>query len=193
MPKSRGFTLVELLVSISIIAILTVIGLVMYNQATMNARDARRKQDLQHIAQALEVYYQKNGQYPASGVSGRLFSNTTTWITGLAPDYINSVPIDPKNNYNLPTVYMIQYDLFDSNNEYYGYAFCSKKTSCYGGCNGIEDQQWYILTAKLENRNDPDRSELKNNKSCDGRSLTGSAGSGALGYSRYLYIITPSQ
>lgn len=50
----RGFTLVELLVVVAIIAILSTIGLTLFNGAQQNARDARRKSDIDAIASALE-------------------------------------------------------------------------------------------------------------------------------------------
>lgn len=50
----KGFTLIELLVVIAIIAILSTIGLTLFNGAQNNARDARRKSDIDAIAAALE-------------------------------------------------------------------------------------------------------------------------------------------
>lgn len=52
---SEGFTLVELLVVISIIAILSVVGITVFNSAQKSTRDARRKADIDAIAKALEV------------------------------------------------------------------------------------------------------------------------------------------
>lgn len=51
----KGFTLVELMVVISVIAILTVIGVVIYQGQQKNARDARRKSDIKAIVNAMEA------------------------------------------------------------------------------------------------------------------------------------------
>lgn len=55
----RGFTLVELLVVTSIIAVLSTIGITTYQEIQSKARDSVRKQDLNTLAIALELYYQK--------------------------------------------------------------------------------------------------------------------------------------
>lgn len=61
----KGFTLVELLVVISIIGILATLLLVSFNGAQMQARDTTRKSDLKQYQTALEVYANRNdGLYP---------------------------------------------------------------------------------------------------------------------------------
>lgn len=59
LPKSinnpSGFTLIELLVVISIIAILSVIGITIFTGVQKNARDAKRRGDVDAISKALEV------------------------------------------------------------------------------------------------------------------------------------------
>lgn len=70
LPKTsknpQGFTLVELLVVVSIIAILAVIGFVVLGNVTNNARDARRKADVDSISKAYEVNYNfGTGKYQA--------------------------------------------------------------------------------------------------------------------------------
>jgi prepilin-type N-terminal cleavage/methylation domain-containing protein len=59
LPKTlnnpQGFTLVELMVAIAILAILSVAGLIIYTGAQKNARDARRREDVAAISTALET------------------------------------------------------------------------------------------------------------------------------------------
>lgn len=59
----KGFTLVELLVAISILAILSVVGMTIYSQIQTRARDAKRIGDIDSISKAFEVHY-SNGVYP---------------------------------------------------------------------------------------------------------------------------------
>ena len=62
----RGFTLIEIMIAISILAILATIGMTTYSQAQLRGRDAKRKQDLRAISTALELYYQRNKRFPCS-------------------------------------------------------------------------------------------------------------------------------
>lgn len=56
-----GFTLIELMVAISIVAILSIVGIVVYTNVQKTARDSRRSQDLNSIANALESKKQAGG------------------------------------------------------------------------------------------------------------------------------------
>ena len=63
--KRKGFTLIELLVVISIIGLLAALGTARYIQAEKNARDVRRKSDLNQYRIALENYANVNNTiYP---------------------------------------------------------------------------------------------------------------------------------
>ena len=76
--KKPGFTIVELLIVIVVIAILAAISIVAYNGIQARARDNIRYQDAKNIMKALELYKIDNGNYPIGGVS------TPTYITGTA-------------------------------------------------------------------------------------------------------------
>jgi prepilin-type N-terminal cleavage/methylation domain-containing protein len=61
----RGFTVVELLIVISVIGILAGIALVSYKGSQTRANDVAVKDDLVKLSDALNVYYGDNGTYPA--------------------------------------------------------------------------------------------------------------------------------
>jgi prepilin-type N-terminal cleavage/methylation domain-containing protein len=89
--KNKGFTLFELLVSISIIGILTALASVAFSGAQKKARDARRMQDMKVIQTAAEQYYSVNIYvYPTStGVA---------WTGSGSQSILDKYPIDPKND-----------------------------------------------------------------------------------------------
>lgn len=65
--KAYGFTIVELLIVIVVIAILAAISIVAYNGIQARALDSRMKSDLSAAANKFELYNVDNGAYPASG------------------------------------------------------------------------------------------------------------------------------
>ncbi len=110
--KKGGFTLIELMVVVSIIAILSTIGLVGYQVVTKNARDAKRQSDLKAIQSALEQYHADQFYYPfPAGASGWSSTNgcnanyenagwfTVTCALKSPPNgsktYLNKIPNDP--------------------------------------------------------------------------------------------------
>ncbi|HAZ16531.1 MAG: hypothetical protein A3H59_02750 [Candidatus Jacksonbacteria bacterium RIFCSPLOWO2_02_FULL_43_9] len=102
-PPRHGFTLVELLVVISIIALLSSLATASFNSARKKARNAKRMSDLKTISLALELYYDTNNAYPITGVN-TFRSECAAWgsytpanvALGLVPTYIATFPSDPK-------------------------------------------------------------------------------------------------
>lgn len=62
--RKSGFTIVELMVVVAIIAILAAVSIVMYSRVQVDARDTERASKVSIIAGALEKYYSQNGEYP---------------------------------------------------------------------------------------------------------------------------------
>lgn len=85
----RGFTLIELMIVVSIIAILAGILIPNFVNARAQAMTAACESNLRSIATAAELYYADQQVYPASGdVSAALFTANGT-------SYLNNVPTDP--------------------------------------------------------------------------------------------------
>jgi len=89
--KTKGFTLVELLVVITIIGILSSIGLSTFTSAQIKSRDAKRKTQLKQLADAFEAYYNDHGGYPAEAdiVWGAGFTDANGTV------YMVKLPADP--------------------------------------------------------------------------------------------------
>lgn len=109
-PSDIGFTLVELLVVISILTVLGTLGIAFLGGAQKNSRDQKRIIDLHLITQALELYYHDHNYYPgclslfalvyyASNTYSSCGASVNSWIPSLVPTYFSStVPVDPLNN-----------------------------------------------------------------------------------------------
>lgn len=64
MKKNKGFSLIELLVVISIIGVLTTVLAMNFVGSRERARDAQKIQNLNSIKNALRMYYNDNQVYP---------------------------------------------------------------------------------------------------------------------------------
>lgn len=95
--RQSGFTIVELLIVIVVIAILAAITIVAFNGIQDRARYTAMQQDLSTINKAILLYYAQNGSYPASGTTGGNVTGASPNIPGLVPTYISAIPTIPND------------------------------------------------------------------------------------------------
>lgn len=139
----RGFTIVELLIVIVVIAILAAITIVAYNGVQQRALDNIRKADLATIGKALELHYIDKGSYtqPESpcldssiGIDtcDGVVVNVGDWASSsdlrdlITGGYVAKLPVDPTNN----TTYKYTYEPWNAGQNGYtaagqGYTLCA--------------------------------------------------------------------
>lgn len=108
--KQKGFTLLELLLVIALIAILSTFVIATGRESFKRGRDTQRKSDIKNVASALDIFYSDYGIYPASDGAGAIlacpYSAITSsgtpcvWGTSEFSDdqgtiYFNRLPTDP--------------------------------------------------------------------------------------------------
>ena len=81
--KERGFSLLELIVVMTIIGLLVGIAVPAYKDATQRAREASLKEDLMRMRTAIDEYHTDKGEYPPA--LDDLVTN----------GYLRSLPADP--------------------------------------------------------------------------------------------------
>ena len=93
--QRKGFTLIEILIVVAIIAILASVVLVGLGPTQSLGRDARRVSDLHEVQNGLELFYNSKGAYPIA--TNGAWSGLGTALTAQVPT-INAIPSDPGNN-----------------------------------------------------------------------------------------------
>lgn len=85
--RERGFTLIEMMIVVAIIAILVTVLVPNFMRARAQAQTAACEGNLKEIATALELYQTDHDAYPQSG-------NVDASNTDLQP-YLQQTPVDP--------------------------------------------------------------------------------------------------
>ena len=112
----HGFSLIELLVVISIIGVLIGLSAFGLQGARQSARDARRVADIEQIRSGLELYKADCGDYPDNDQMpsvGDLVGDDSSLSCDIDNEYISNIPRDPnpgkqyRYNRMTPTTYEI--------------------------------------------------------------------------------------
>ncbi len=151
----KGLTLIELLIVLALLSVLITVGITSYIRSQKNARDSKRKVDLENIRQALELYRFDNASvYPTgenceSSVGGGPcichglgnatpitnecsgYKKSNTWLS----DLDGGIPVLP----SFLSTYIRNLPVDPINNEYYFYSY-----ECTAGCT------LYTIRARLE-------------------------------------------
>lgn len=130
--RGAGFTLIELLVVISIIGFLASVAVFAFNNARIEARDAKRLADIKQIQYALELYFDNNNEYPEIDKARSFKENGdgTRWtgansLGNALSQYMSNLSLDPLNNA------LAQEYIYDSEGGYgYGLA-CNLESADY--------------------------------------------------------------
>ena len=86
--SSRGFTLLELLIVLSIMGILITIAQPNLRSSITRAKEAVLREDLFQMREALDQYYADNGNYPAA-------LDDVVDTSNKAKSYLREIPKDP--------------------------------------------------------------------------------------------------
>ena len=102
--QQAGFTIVELLIVIVVIAVLAAISVVAYNGITARASFTKSKSDMNSLNKAILIFYADKGYYPiATDWMGWDQATGDSFIPGLAPQYISATPQMPVANVSADT------------------------------------------------------------------------------------------
>ena len=121
LKNKKGFTIVEILVVVFIIAILSSLAVISFDTVRKNNRDSKRLADISELKLALENYRLFEGGYPTSITPGNSLVGSTTGNI-----YLNPVPVNDAYQ-DISCSQSSYYYTLASSTDYYTILFCLEK------------------------------------------------------------------
>ncbi len=90
--KQSGFTIVELLIVIVVIAVLASITVAVFNGIQGKAKFTKINSELLAVRKSIEMYHAENGTYPPTGTIMYQRMDGNNYIPGIVPTYAISLP-----------------------------------------------------------------------------------------------------
>ena len=168
--NKEGFTIIELIVVLSIISLMSSIVLSAVNQYTIKSRDVRRTADIQQLQKALLMYYADHGEFPS--FSGWAFSGDANWTNlGIAlASYMKNPPQDPTQLCPVSPPW--------AHPDCYNFGY--RSVAVYG----CVAKQYYEIVYNLEIASGPDLGGI----GCDGSTVVKYGGAGANTKTKTVFI-----
>lgn len=114
--RKKGFTLIELMLVMVLLAILALLLVGNFNSTLKRGRDSARKSDLSQLQKTLELYYEDNKTYPPfTDIFNKKLCTADNCITGTT--YMIKTPKDPSS------VYKYVYAPQNGGSSYYLYSY----------------------------------------------------------------------
>ncbi len=119
--KKTAFTLLELLVSVTIISLLVTISVISSTEIIKSSNDTKRINTVKQLQLALELYRRDTGSYPETITFGEKLTNPlNNQIV-----YLKKVPSNPKSE-DIELCPRVEYS-YQSDGKYYYLEFCLEK------------------------------------------------------------------
>lgn len=95
--RTLGFTMIEIMIVMTIIGMIVAMGGAAYSNAVRQGRDARRKVDLDQIRSALELYRSNSpdGTYPVDSFAGNTDYTNPPYLDQTKISSYIQIPLDP--------------------------------------------------------------------------------------------------
>lgn len=150
----QGFTLIELIVVIAVIGVLSTVAVVGLTRFQADTRDAKRASSVTVITEALEKYYDANGEYPSCGaVTATAATVVNTPLNGVSTAALVApqAPTGTTNSLKCETLSLSGTDIFEYSGD--SSVACTGSVACLGYTIKYKDEANGTIKSVTSRRN----------------------------------------